>query len=36
MPCDMDSEHVEVMVGNGIHVFTCDNRCFLVDFSEYN
>jgi len=36
MPCDIDNEHVEVMVGNEIHVFTCDNRRTLFDYSEYN
>lgn len=36
MPCDIDKEHVEVMVGNEIHVFTYDKRCTLVDCSEYN
>lgn len=36
MPCDIDSEHFEVMVGNEIHIFICDNRCTSVDSSEYN
>ena len=36
MPCDIDNEHVEVMVGNEVHVFTCDNRSSLVDCSEDN
>jgi hypothetical protein len=36
MPCDIDSEHVEVMVENEIHIFACDNRCTSVDCSEYN
>jgi len=36
MPCNIDSEHVEVMVGNELNVFTCDNICTLVDCSEYN
>jgi hypothetical protein len=36
MPCYIDIEHIEVMVGNEIRVFTCDNRCTLVDCGEYN
>jgi hypothetical protein len=33
MSCDTESEHIEVMVGNEIHVFTCDSSCTLVDCS---
>jgi hypothetical protein len=36
VPCEIDSEHIEVMVGNEFNVFTCGNVCTLVNCSEYN
>ena len=35
MPCDTESEHVEVIVGNVVLVCTCDSSCTLFDCREF-